>query len=60
MGIVHADEIAGYNFKGEIVHQECATVEEEKNVEGDEIITNDEIQDEETLYFCDRCKKRIL
>jgi len=54
MGIISQEDIKGYNFKGIIVCTDCATANDEKNLKGDEILTEDHIEGDD-FYFCDRC-----
>ena len=58
MGKIRIEDIAAYNFDGEVVCSECVSDEECRNVEESEIITDDEASGD-SIYFCDRCKKRV-
>jgi len=57
---IKPDEIAGY-YVGEELHcSECQEAEGVPEVEkSEDILTQDEAEEEDKLYFCDRCKKRI-
>ena len=55
-----ADEIRGYRWKdGTIVCTKCVTDEERKDLKEDEILTDHDVDDEDEMYFCDRCKKGL-
>ena len=54
MGIISQEDVRGYNFTGEIVCINCITNNDEKNLKGDEILTEDHIEGDD-FYFCDRC-----
>lgn len=63
MPVFNDEEIVCYRLSHvsigkEIVCKKCITNEELQNLEADDIVTQDEIADDE-LYFCDRCKQRI-
>jgi len=51
------DEVLGYQFDTETICTECATPEELKDLNMDEVLTAENIGDD--LVFCDRCKKQI-
>jgi hypothetical protein len=60
MGIVNQEEIRGYQLeKGAIICTECIEVEEAGGVDEDEILTEVDVDKDEKIYFCDRCKKRL-
>jgi len=59
MGIIKKEEIRGYRFENEIVCPDCATDAELKDLNEDEIITDNEIENGDEMYFCDRCKKEL-
>jgi hypothetical protein len=60
MGTVKKGDIAGIWLDPEIVCAECISDDERDNLKEDQIITQDQIyRDDETLYFCDRCKRKF-
>ncbi len=59
MGIIKNDDIVGYSFQGKFVCTDCATDDDLKELKEDEVITSDDVEREEALYFCDECKKQI-
>jgi len=59
MGFIETERIIGYNFDTEIICCGCATDEEKNKAKEEEIITEDMIEDNRYVYFCDRCKKRL-
>jgi hypothetical protein len=54
---IKKDEILGYQFDTETICTECATPEELKDLNRDEVLTAESIGGD--LVFCDRCKKHI-
>ncbi len=60
MGRVHLPDVVGlWVLAGEIVCRECWTQEEIDRAREEDFITQDEVEDVEEMYFCDRCKKRL-
>ena len=65
MGVVRQEDIVAYrvdpaNRQGEeLICSDCAKDEESENLKEDAIVTRDEVENSDDLYFCDRCKKRI-
>ena len=57
MGVIKLDEIVAAWVENELVCAECLGDGETDDVE--KIVTQDELDNSEDLYFCDRCKKRI-
>jgi len=65
MGIVQMDDVVGYRFEAvaaedEIIHRNCATVEEKGKAVEANFIMQDEVDNDHNEYFCDRCKKKIV
>ena len=58
MAVIQNDDIAGYIIGHEHICKECATQEEQKGRNFDEIITVYDL-DSKNRYFCDRCKKEM-
>lgn len=57
MGKIEKSEIVGYEKGNEILCVDCAgedIQEEEKN-----IITKDNLEDQDHIYYCDKCKKKL-
>ena len=59
MGVVRAEDIIGYFVGQECVCCDCASKKEEEIVSQNEIITLDDVESDDELYFCDRCQKQI-
>ena len=66
MGRVNLEELSevwGYCFNCFTTHPEyvcpdCVTEEELRDLENDEMLTEKDV-DQNSLFFCDRCKKRM-
>ncbi len=56
----YVKDMAACRIGNEIVCDECITDEESQNLTQDEIITQDEIENDDGFFFCDRCKYRIF
>ena len=61
MSVVKVEDIVGYRVEKEYVCCDCATEEEVENsvVSQEYIITSNDMENSEDLYFCDRCGKLI-
>jgi hypothetical protein len=59
MGRIGKQDVKAYEFQGEVVCADCATDDDLKELEEDELITEDHIENSDDLLFCDRCKKQI-
>jgi len=57
--VIKAEDVMGYFVGEECVCADCATKDEEATVTQNEIITRDVTENEDELYFCDRCNKQI-
>jgi hypothetical protein len=57
MGIVKREDIIGYATKDGVFCADCVD-EPPDNIAEDELICESK-RDEESLYFCDRCKKQF-
>ena len=61
MGVYKLDEIAAIIVEGgNIVCIDCATDEEMNALTAEGIIEKSVLENDDTIYFCERCKKRIL
>ena len=59
MGLIKVDDIVGY-WVGELcVCCDCSSKVEEEDASQNEIITLDDVESGDNLYFCDRCQKQI-
>ncbi len=59
MSVFKREEIAGiYGNEGPI-HAECMTEEEWNEMTEDEIITTNQIESDDDIYFCNRCSKQL-
>jgi len=59
MGTVNPEDIRGYFVGSELVCLDCVENEEANDALGEDILTQDQIEAGDELFFCDRCKKRI-
>jgi hypothetical protein len=59
MGIIKDEDIVGYRLGEQIVHPQCATPDELNELEEDMLITEHEIEKDDDLWFCDRCRKQM-
>lgn len=59
MGTIKKDDIRGYHIESEIVCANCATDDEEAGLKEADVITENDADESEDLYFCDRCNKRM-
>lgn len=60
MGIIKKEDIVGYHFEsGEVICTECIEAEELENLKQSQIITADQVKEEDAHYFCDRCEEEI-
>jgi hypothetical protein len=59
MGIIKADEIAGYCFGGEMVCLECVQSDELTDLRKDDVLVRNDVESSEDMYFCDRCGKEL-
>ena len=57
MSVYKMDEIAAIRVNERIVCSEC--FDDFSNVAEDDIITQDDIDRSDEIWFCDECKKRI-
>ena len=60
MSMIKNEDILGYSIGEEVCCEECINKEEERDLTQEDIITQDYAEKEESLIFCDRCKKRII
>ena len=61
MSVIKVEDIVGYYVGQECVCCDCATKEEvaDSVVSLQYIITSNDVESDEELYFCDRCDKLI-
>jgi hypothetical protein len=60
MGYIKPEEICGYNLDNEIVCTGCIDSEDFiDDLPIKDIITNDDVDKDDGIYFCDRCKERL-
>jgi hypothetical protein len=60
MGVFKVEEIRGYWFENEVVCVDCTDTDEINSAKIDQVVTEDDLQKDDYLYFCDRCKERIF
>jgi hypothetical protein len=60
MGRIKKEDIAAYQLDQELVCNERLTADEAgKELTEDQIITQADLEKEDDLAFCDRCKKEV-
>jgi hypothetical protein len=59
MGSIKNEKIKGYILDQDIVCVKCVTQEELKELMEDQIITDDEVQNSDEIFFCNRCENEI-
>jgi NAD-dependent SIR2 family protein deacetylase len=60
MGFVNLTEVVGLHLSnGRMVCSKCMTDEQIQNVREDEFIMQNEIENDEVIYFCDECKNSL-
>ena len=59
MGSIKTEDIMAVRVKHEIVCMSCLTSEESDAFKESDVITENDIEKEETTYWCDRCEERI-
>ena len=59
MAVIRTEDIMGYFVGQECVCCDCANGQEELVVSQNEIITLNDAERGDELYFCDRCQKQI-
>jgi hypothetical protein len=52
-------DIVGAKIDNEVFHWHCLTAKEQQDITRDQVISRDDIEDNEGIYFCDRCKKAL-
>jgi hypothetical protein len=52
-------DIVGAKINNEVFHWHCLTAKEQQDITRDQVISRDDIEDNEGIYFCDRCKKAL-
>lgn len=59
MGVIRTEDIVGFFVGEECVCCDCIQPNEEAEVTQEEVITQRDVEDEDSYYFCDRHKGRI-
>jgi len=59
MGVIKIEDIMACLVGQACVCWDCATIQEISAVTREEIITLDEVERGDALYFCDRCNEHI-
>ncbi len=60
MSIVKVEDIRGARIKAECVCCNCLTDEELRNIDcQDDLFFQEDLEDEEYRYFCDRCTQEL-
>ena len=59
MAKFNAEDIAGYYVDEKLVCSQCIGNVELQELEEENILLQDAVENNDTFYFCDRCKKRI-
>ena len=60
MGIIKVEDIMGYVVDQECVCCDCTNKSEETEATQNEIITRYDVENNDELYFCDRCNEQIV
>ena len=58
MSSIKLSEIVGYDIGQEVVCEDCLTNAESLEITEDDVVL-EEGKDDDYLYFCDRCKKKL-
>ncbi len=58
MPIFKTESIVGYSIGNEVICCDCVTNEEMKDMSLDDIICEEQL--EEAVFFCDRCKEKVV
>lgn len=59
MGVIKTEDIMAYFVRGRCVCCDCVNDQEEVGVSQNDIITLDDVERGDELYFCDRCQEQI-
>lgn len=59
MGMIPVSDIVGIFESNEVICTNCCTDDEWDAVRADEVITLEDTEMCDPLYFCDRCKERL-
>ena len=59
MPLIPREEVVGLNLQGEIICERCVSAKEWEDMVESEIIKREQIENDENLYFCDRCEKQL-
>lgn len=59
MAFIKKDDIVGFRFDSEVVCTDCVTQEDLQDLKQHNIITEDEVEQADGHFFCDRCKEEI-
>ena len=57
MGVIKKEDVVGYWVDDKLLCIKCA--EGKENLTQDKIVTTDEVENEENLYFCDHCHEEL-
>ena len=53
------EDIAGYYVDQKLYCMECVEKEKIEIEDPESILSNDDVEKDEALFFCDQCKKKI-
>jgi len=59
MSVVNREEIMAVFVNGDVVCKKCLEPFEEAEMVEEDIINLKDIEKNERIFFCDRCKKRL-
>jgi len=59
MARIKSEDILGYYVGEELICSKCITDEELSEVKQDDILTEQDANNSDDMFFCDRCKKKI-
>ena len=57
--IVKTEDIAGIYIDGDFVCSDCSTNEEFSCMTQDQVFTVEELEKDDRIFFCSRCKKQM-
>jgi len=59
MAAIKVENIIGYYINGKVVCCDCVEDSELENIKQSDVIMIDDVEDCDTLYFCDGCELQI-
>jgi len=59
MAIIKTEDIAAYYVDGKCLCSECASDQDKEAAGMKDILTFEDVENEDDAYFCDECRDRI-